>query len=381
MISIRRGFQALTASIALAALLAACGGGSDDIQSVRVMGDSLADVGTFGTKFTIQGQDIYPERVGEAYGLGKGCSHFVFDKTTFVKNPKAGCTNYAIGGGVINPASGGLSSTDPRVLSVQFATATAGGHFSHRDLLLIDGGGNDAAALVGAYLNAGNGAAGAAAFAALLSTQLTPAQVGAAAAAGQPGLATAGGQYMTALADIFATQIRSQLIDKGAKRIVLINMPAITLTPRFQLVLDQIAQVSGPGAIGAAARTQAEALFNGWVRAFNTQLATRFKGDERVALVDLFGEFNSWVAEPAKFGLTDAKRTACPITGIGSDGLPSYTFATCTTTALAATPPSGVSGNDWFNRWLFSDGFHPTGKGHELATQSILRTLRAAGWL
>ena len=377
--SIRRGLQALTASVALAALLAACGGGGDPVRSVRVMGDSLADAGTFGLKFTIQGQDIYPERVGEAYGLGKGCNFFSFTGTTFAPNSKAGCTNYAIGGGVINPASSGLTAADPRGIGVQFAAATAGGKFNRGDLLLIDGGGNDAAALVGAYLKAASD--GGAAYAALLGTQLTQAQVGQAAAGGQAGLANAGGLYMTALANTFATMIQSQLIDKGAERIVLINMPAITLTPRFQAVLDQIAQVSGPGATGAAARTQAETLFNTWVAAFNSQLAARFNGNAKVAMVDLFGEFKAWVSEPAKYGLADAKRTACPITGTGSDGLPSYTFATCTTTVLAATPPSGATGSDWFNSWLFSDSFHPTGKGHELATQSILRTLRAAGWL
>lgn len=379
MMSIRRGLQALTASVTLAALLAACGGGGDPVRSVRVMGDSLADVGTFGLKFTIQGQDIYPERVGEAYGLGKGCNFFAFTGTTFVPNSKPGCTNYAIGGGVINPASSGLTAADPRGLGVQFAAATAGGNFNRGDLLLIDGGGNDAAGLVGAYLKAATD--GGAAYVALLGTQLTQAQVGAAVAGGQNGLANAGGQYMTALANTFANMIQAQLIDKGAERIVLVNMPAITLTPRFQAVLDQIAQVSGPGATGAAARTQAETLFNAWVAAFNTQLAARFNGNAKVAIVDLYGEFKAWVAEPAKYGLTDARRTACPITGTGSDGLPSYTFATCTATALAATPPSGATGSDWFNGWLFSDSFHPTGKGHALATQSILSTLRAAGWL
>ena len=41
-------------------MLAACGGGDDGSSSpkvgaLKVMGDSLADVGTFGLKFTIQG--------------------------------------------------------------------------------------------------------------------------------------------------------------------------------------------------------------------------------------------------------------------------------------------------------------------------------------
>ena len=113
-------------------LSAACGGGDDDttnadVTSVKVMGDSLADVGTFGIKFTVQGSNsqIYPERIASAYGLPRGCNYFAFTGTTFVANPTAGCTNYAVGGGVINGAGGGLAAADPRNIGVQLATAAA----------------------------------------------------------------------------------------------------------------------------------------------------------------------------------------------------------------------------------------------------------------
>jgi len=61
-------------SAAAAVVLAACGGGGSDttpkvqIASVKVMGDSLADVGTFGFKFTVQGAAslTYPERVAQS---------------------------------------------------------------------------------------------------------------------------------------------------------------------------------------------------------------------------------------------------------------------------------------------------------------------------
>ena len=48
-----------TGAAAAAALLSACGGGGSDdadtkITTVKVMGDSLADSGTFGYKFTVQ---------------------------------------------------------------------------------------------------------------------------------------------------------------------------------------------------------------------------------------------------------------------------------------------------------------------------------------
>jgi phospholipase/lecithinase/hemolysin len=381
---------ALATAAALATLLAACGGGGSDttprtsVSRVVVMGDSLADAGTFGIKFTIQGNDIYPERIAVTYGLSKGCNFFAFTGATFIPNPTAGCANFAIGGGVINPASSGFAAPDPRGIGVQFATATAGGNFGAGDLLVVDGGGNDAAALVGAYLRASPPPAGdgGAAFIALLGTQLSPAQVNAIVAGGAAGLQQGGGQYMAALADTFYNMIKTGALDKGAQRIVLLNMPGITNTPRFQAVLDGVAAASGGGATGAAARAGAEALFKGWVEAFNRQLATRFAGDARVVLVDFYTEFNNQVTNPTQYGLTNARNTACPATGVGSDGLPTYTFPTCTNAALAAAPPTGATGGaDWYKTWAFSDGFHPSGYGHQLLAQLIARTLAQAGWL
>ncbi len=374
---------------ALAALLAACGGGGADttpragVSAVKVMGDSLADVGTFGIEFTIQGNEIYPERISQTYGLGKGCNFFASDGVTFGVNPKPGCTNYAVGGGVINAAGSGLVAADPRGLGVQFAAATAAGNFGAGDLLVVDGGGNDAAALVGAYLRAGQPAPagdGGASFLALLGTQLSPTQVQAAAAGGAAGLAAAGGTYMTALAGSFYTMIKSGALDKGAARIVLLNMPAITVTPRFQAVLDGIAAANG--ANGASARAQADALFQSWFTAFNTELARRFAGNASVAIVDVYKAFNDMVTTPAQFGFTDVTHTACPATGVGADGLPTYTFATCTDAALAANPPPGASGGaDWYKTWAFSDGFHPTPYAHQQIAQLIALQLARAGWL
>lgn len=374
-------------STVLLAVLAACGGGDDTpvatkvpVTSLRVMGDSLADVGTYGIKFTIQGNDTYPERISTAYSLGKGCNFFTFTGTTFAPNTATtGCTNYAIGGAVINPTASGYTAADPRGLAVQFAAATAAGNYGAGDLLLVDGGGNDAAALVGAYLAAAKDSG--ASYLALLGTLLTPAQVTAAASGGATGLAAAGSTYMSALADSFYNTMKASALDKGAQRIALLNMPGITNTPRFQLVLDSIAAASGGGTAGATARAQSEALFNSWTVAFNTRLAANVAGNSKVVLVDFYTAFNNQIASPATYGLTNIKTPACPITGVGTDGLPSYTFATCTDAALAAAPPAGVTGTDWYKTYAFSDGFHPTPLGHQLLATEITKALTAAGWL
>lgn len=381
-----RPAAALLAAVT-ATLIAACGGGGADtetrvqITSVKVMGDSLADVGTFGLKFTIQGTQsaIFSERVPMAYGLSAGCPFFLFDGTTFGANPAAGCTNFAIGGGVINPSASRLSAADPRGIGVQFSTAASLGAYGAGDLLLIDGGGNDAAALVTAYLAAARD--GGASYATLLGTLLTPEQVSAAVSGGAAGLAAAGGQYSTALAAQFAALIRDRVLANGAQRVALLNMPTITHTPRFQAVLDGIAAASGGGSAGATARAQSETLFKGWVAAFNTELARQFAGESRVVVVDLAQGFDEVMADPAQFAVTNSRDTACPATGVGSDGLPTYSFPTCTEAALSANPPAGATGSDWWRHWYFSDGFHPTPYGHELAYQLISRSLARAGWL
>jgi outer membrane lipase/esterase len=377
-----------TLAVAFSAVLAACGGsdGGDttprvQFTAVKVFGDSFQDVGTFGFKFTVQGtgHQIWAERIAQTYGLPTGCNFFAFNGTTFIANPTPGCKNYAIGGSVVNPTGSGYGAGDPRGIGVQMATAAAAGNYAATDLVMIDGGGNDIIALVGAYLKAPTD--GGAAYVTLLSTQLTPAQVGAAVAGGAAGLAAAGGTYMQALADTFYTQIKAQVFDKGAQHVVLINLPAITIAPRFQLVLDGIAAASGGGTAGATARAQAEALFKSWVQAYNAQLSQRVGTNSSVVTFDAYTAFLDIAAAPAQYGVTNVKTPACPITGLGSDGLPTYTLPTCTATALSAAPPAGQSGTEWWKKYMFSDDIHPTPYGHEVAAAAISRVLAIAGWL
>jgi phospholipase/lecithinase/hemolysin len=379
------------ASVALlgSLLVAGCGGGATadttpavKITSVKVFGDSLQDSGTFGYKFTVQGTDslIYVERIAANYGQTL-CNFFTFTGTTFAPNTaKTGCTNFAIGGGRITYTGAGASAANPLNIGVQMATYASVGTYTSSDLVIIDGGGNDAADLVGAYLTIPRDSAKA--YSALLGTLLTPTQIGTALQGGASTTAQIGATYMSALADKFAASIKASVLDKGATRVVVLNMPDITFTPRFQTVLDSVAAASGGGTAGATARAQSQALFQGWITAFNTQLASKFSGNDGVVVVDFYKGFQDQVATPAQFGLTNVKTPACPITGVGSDGLPTYTFPTCTATALSAAPPTGVSGGaDWWKSYGFADSFHPTPYGHQLTQQLIAKSLATKGWL
>lgn len=390
--------SAILAAAAVSALVAGCGGGSSGaiplptISAVKVMGDSLADVGTFGVRATVQGTagspiPIFPELVAGSYGLTTHCNFYTFTGTTFAANSTAGCTNFAIAGGRINGVPAGLAAADPRIIVNQLQIAIAAGNHTANDLLLIDGGANDAADIVGLYLAIGGAAAsGPAAQAAAVTAygqalnsitlgsaiNLTTAQ----------GLADAGGIYMRALAGRFYDQIKANALDRGARYVAVINVPAITLTPRFRAVLAGVAAANGGGTAGAAASATAAALFDNWVAAFNTELAAKVAGNSSILLVDIDTTFRDQVRQPLLYGLTNATDAACPVTGTGSDGLPTYSFPTCTATALTAqTPPTGATGGSaWWTTYLFSDGFHPSPLGHQLLFQQIRSALFNNSW-
>jgi phospholipase/lecithinase/hemolysin len=391
---------------ATAAIVAGCGGGSADptsqragITSVKVMGDSLSDSGTFkgipgfGRMFSVQDSasepnTVWTERIAALLGTPQLCSFFKFTGTTFIPNSVTGCTNFAVGGGRINnfdPLSGAGNS--PLSITFQLQTASAAGNYKSSDLLLVDGGGNDAADLVGAYLGAGTD--GGVGFARMAGTLLPPATLNPLLAGGQTGLAQAGGLYMVALADMFYGSIKTTALDKGAEKVAVLNMPGITNTPRFQMALAGVAAAYGGGTAGATARGQAEALFKSWVEAFNARLATNVAGDKRIVLVDFYTAFNDQIANPAQYGLTNVTTPACPIVRdaqgqpVLSGGLPTYNFQTCTAAALSAmTPPPGATGGtNWWQTYAFSDGFHPTPLGYQLLSQLVAKSLSTAGWL
>lgn len=379
-----------TAILAVSAALGlmACGGNEPlppkaSISKIYVMGDSLADVGTFGRKFTIQdasnpqGFSIWPQLIADVMGLNGSaqCNAFVAiptgsDTFQYVDNPSPGCTNYAIGGArIIVPGD----TASPQNIVKQLEKRYAAGAYVASELVLLDGGANDVADLLVAYLGA-TSAQGVQNFQGFLSQQLDTATL--AALLPQPnGGALAAGAYMQKLADTFYSQIKTQVLDRGAARVAVLNIPDITLTPRLQMALAGVASASDQATADAA-----QGAIRQWIVAFNTQLAARMGSDARFALVDSFSDITDQARSPANYLISDAMNAACPPTGIGSDGLPAYDFGMCTSAALDASPPAGKAPG-WWKSYAFSDGFHPTPYGHQLLSASVSRALARAGWL
>ncbi len=140
----RRWSRIAALAVLTAAGLVACGGGNDplppkaSISRVYVMGDSLADVGTFGYKFTVQGFQIWPQIVANQFGLNGAaqCNFFTYDTQSTPSNPSftqgtTGCTNYAIGDGRIT------GNGNPQTIGTQLITRS--GSYNSTDLVLIDG--------------------------------------------------------------------------------------------------------------------------------------------------------------------------------------------------------------------------------------------------
>jgi phospholipase/lecithinase/hemolysin len=365
--------------------LVACGGGGDaagpkvSIARAIVAGDSLADAGTFGGRFTVQkaadpatGYPVYAQIVAQNYGLGAPCNFYASSTGGASFTTNAGCTDYAVGGAqIVNPATQGGANA-PFALGFQLGTALqlTGGAWKPDDLIVVDAGGNDAAALVTAYLGAASGSAGVAAYQAFLAQQLDAATIGATLV--QPnGAALAAGLYMQKLADTYWTTVKTTTLDKGATHVALLNIVDVTRTPRFQAVLGQVAAANGGGATGTAAAAALQTVIQGWVQAFNKQLAADVNGDTRVALVPFYEDFTDEMDHPAAYGLTNVTTPACSDTGFP---------ATCVDAQLDAAPPAG-SRAGWWTTYLFSNSFHPTPYGHHLLAASVSRALARAGWI
>jgi outer membrane lipase/esterase len=391
-----KSWKILLSAVAAALVVVGCGGGGSTstttvpfFKSVKVVGDSLSDSGVFGYKWAMQGNaanpmKVWPEIVADAYGVSALCPYYSGASAGGAVTPSAtgaACNNYAVGGARVNFNA---APTSAYSITQQLATLAANKPYVAGDLLLVDGGGNDVAALAGAYLGAAGDSG--AAFVALTSSLLGSASVTQIiVASGGPAnpnaLPAVGRAYMKALADSLYTAVKTQALDKGATNVLVLNVPDIAGTPRFVATLDLVS-----ASAGTATSAQVKGLIGVWATDFNTQLATKFAGNTKVAIADFYTDIQAKIATPANFGLTNITTPACPRTGTGpngtdpADGLPKYTPPTCTVDALSANPPAGVTDPNWWKTYYFSDGFHPSIKGYQLLAADVLAKLAAVGW-
>lgn len=385
--NIKSGLNWRLCAVAIAVALSACGGSGDDerlrLNVVKVVGDSLNDSGAFASVpggqriSSVQGSADEPyvlwvEHVTKAYDLAPLCPTYQFNGFTFEPNDRSDCTNYAVAGARINYTVNSNSIESPLSVLHQLKDIGTQG-FGDRDLLLVDGGGNDAADLVNAYLRAP--ADQGETYARLLGTLLPPAVIAEYLAA-EGGAEAIGGLYMQALSDRLSEAVQTHALAQGAKHVVIANIPTITYTPRFQAVLAQIG-----AAAGDEARAEAEGLFKGWINAFNERLNTHFSEEPRVKVFDLAAQFTDQIHNPDKYDLDNVTLPVCGAEGLTL--LPYRPLAQCSASDLSATPPppGAPAGPNWWQRFMFADGFHPTPYGHQLFGEQVIKLLDEVDWL
>lgn len=356
----------LSAAMLIAtSLLAACGGDDDNPPAPEkitygklvVFGDSLSDVGSYATpglvaatgggRYTVNGTGVqlWVDRVATAAKVSAPCAARVGLSSIgplagFAATPtaKAGCFGYAQGGSrVTNPvgpgnlatfpasSSGALGQqTLPIVTQITNHLTAAGGSFSGTDLVTVLAGAND------------------------LFMQM--ATVSATVAAG--GNATTAGQAATAAMGLaggeLAAYIKAMIVAKGAKRVVVVGIPDVSVTP------DSLAQAQ-------STRDLIQLLSF----TFNANLKFGLEGVAEVLYVDGYTAVQQWTSNPGAYGLSNVKNTACNMTVVS--------------TSLMCTAATTVSGD--VSKYMFADGVHPTPYGHELFGKAVVDALTAKGWL
>lgn len=159
------------------------------------------------------------------------------------------------------------------------------------------------------------------------------------------------------------------MIANGAKRIVVSNLPDVSQTPNAMKTI--VKDVNG-----VVTDNSQQQLVLAMTTGFNNALAAGLAGKPEVLFVDAFSENKRQFLNPAQYGLTNIKDTACnlayganPLATVGkSDG----SSLACNTTNLIAGDTS---------HFLFADNVHPTPYGHKLLSQYITNALLTAGWL
>lgn len=340
---------------ALVAALTACGtsDNANNYSSLVVFGDSLSDVGTHNvgtvaqlgaatggagrwTVNSVAAGEIWVERIASDLGLTKPCAA----ETGLLPNlpgltgaavtAHPGCTNYAQGSARITnplgPSAYALQAAfntqtlgllaKPIQNQMDAHLAAAGGNFTGNELIMVLAGANDV----------------------FMETQLT-------AGAGNPtgavtNVATAGATL--------GQLIKTKLIDKGARRVLVLNMPDVAGTPFLK-------------AQSADTRTLVDTMVN----AFNAQLAAQLAGVAQVHIGDLYTRSKDQGANPAKYGLTNTTTASCGANALG-------------TTSLVCNASNVIAGD--ISHFAFADDVHPTPYGHQLIAQFANQELFAAGW-
>ncbi len=371
----------LLALLASAALLAACGGGDDgvDFSQTVSFGDSLSDVGTYqvgtvaalgGGKFTINGTGgkVWTEYLAEAVGTSAPCAA----RTGMLPNNGttgapvtdiAACTNYAQGSSRVTFNGSGPNGVALQAYGQQNLGFMAdslkdqmtrhltknGGAYSGTELVTVNAGGNDLFMQLNGLGSAAGGGPAAAAGATIAgwpASVVTTVSAGGAAAAN-----AAAGAAVTAMGTAgaeLASYIKTLVVAKGARFVVVRNLGDVNRTP-----------------LGLSLDPTTRSLITSMTQAFNGQLKTGLDGVPGLILIDDYAQTTAIAANPAAYGYSNVTAVACGNNAFGGSSL------VCNGSNLIAGDTS---------TYAFSDSVHPTPYSHRQEAELALSLIGTAGW-
>ncbi len=386
-----KSFKFVLTSVAVAALVAACGGGDDPklaFSSVVTFGDSLSDAGTYrvgtvaqlgGGKFTVNSAADKNDKVWtEALAVSLGAPAQCPAQTGLLPNNGvtgaavvnfAACNNYAQGSSRVTFNGSGpngvalqkapynqvnLGLIADSILNQVNRHITKVGTFAGSELVTVNGGGNDffmQLGAVGVAAGGGAAAAGAGTIAGWPAATIATVQAGGAAAANAAaGAAVAGmGQAGAEL----ASYVKALIVGKGAKYVVVRNLVDLNNTP-----------------LGATFDAGTKQLSTAMVTAFNTQLAQGLAGVTGIYLFDDFARGQAIAANPAGAGYTNVARPNCGPDAFSAPGDLVGSSIICNANTLIAGDTS---------KYAFADSVHPTPYAHQLTAEFTIELLRKAG--
>lgn len=154
---------------------------------------------------------------------------------------------------------------------------------------------------------------------------------------------------MNAAALELADLVKTQIIGKGAKYVVVNNMPDMTVTP---FSLAQPASTQG--------------LIRSMVASFNDQLKATLSAQAGVLFVDLAAASRQHAGSGAAAGLTNTTVPACGANLLGKSSL--------------VCNASNVIGGD-VSHYMFADDLHPTPFEYSLIAKYVSEQMVSKGWL
>jgi outer membrane lipase/esterase len=385
----------ISASLA-AILLASCGGGGGSTSSNSVgfnsivsFGDSLSDPGAFavgtiaavgGGRYTVNSGTATPTKIwldfisaqlslpapcAAVKGLdGAAAAGFAVPITI-----QANCTNYAQGGSRVTlpigpgnkniPISAALGQlTYPVTAQITDHLGRNAGAFNPKALVTVMAGGNDvfmqstaanaAAAINPAVASTITDFQSAATRAGWTPAQQTAVLTGGGATAVQTAIFTNMAQAGAELAAL----VKTQIVAKGAKYVLVVNLPNVGASPS-----------------GFASGTQTAAIATGLSQAFNQALTAGLSGAAGVVMADAFTTSTDQYNNPSAYGLSNVTARSCKTDATNILG----------GTSLVCNPNNVIAGD--ISRYGFADDVHPSAYGHQLLAQYAAKVLATAGWL